>query len=606
MNCQSSRLFIINERREFMRKAIIFLALAMMPGVAAEAQQTGSGLQREVKLYNPFKPSLSEANKKNYMPDMNDTTTIRPAFTYTVSPTLFNPVYTISPIRPATLVADPLPKLYKSFLTLGMGNYFTPLGELTIASERSRTGMMAFNVKHFSSNGKVQLQNLEKVTAGYMDNEASFYGKKFYNASVLSGSVDFAHLTRHAYGYDTSFVGYEADRDDIRLRFMDAGANIGLSSLRADSGRLIYDARIGYDYFRQSTDLWQHNANLSFEAGKRIKALRSGGPRAQSSDFYAKLRGDYSLTILDKAVDANPRHLVTLNPSLGKKSNEWSFNLGFNVVTETRTFDVSGIDEYKTKLHIYPDVNLEIAVIPSFLNFNIALDGRLEDSSAPNMVRVNPFLQTDGSLFSLPYTNHEITARAGLSGSVIPSTTYRLGGSYSVFSDMVFFSNIVWEGLTVAEGYGSFFTPVISEGSMANLYAQINTAVTTKISTVAKVNYYNYSLTSIDFPYNKPSWDGSLWVKYNLRDKIIAGASLNALGPREVYVTKMTLLGPPALPDIFTLPAHFNLSLSAEYRYTKILSFWLKVNNISTNRYYEWAYYPSQRFLMMAGFSYSL
>lgn len=589
-----------------MRKATIFLVLAMISGHALEAQQTGTGLQREVKLYNPFKPSLSEASKKSYMPDMHDTTTIRPAFTYTVSPTLFNPVYTISPIRPATLVADPLPKLYKSFLTLGMGNYFTPLGELTIASERSRTGMLAFNVKHFSSNGKVQLQNLEKVNAGYMDNEASFYGKKFFKASVLGGSIDFAHLTRHAYGYDTSFVGYEADRDDIRLRFMDAGANIGLSSLRADSGRLIYDITLGYDYFMQSADLWQHNANLSFEAGKRIKALRTRGPRAQSSDFYAKLRGDYDLILFDKVVETNPRHLFALNPSLGKKSNEWSFNLGLNVVTETRTFDVAGTDEFKTKLHIYPDVNLEIAVIPSFLNFNIALDGKLEDNSAPNMVRINPFLQTDGSLFKLPYTNHEISARAGISGSVIPATTYRLGGSYSVFSDMVFFSNVVWEGITVAEGYGSFFTPVVSEGSMTNLFAQLNTAVTSKISTIAKVNYYNYALTSIDFPYNKPSWDASLWVKYNLRDKIIAGASLNAIGSREVYVTNMTLLGLQPMPDIFTLPAHVNLSISAEYRYTKILSFWVKANNISTNRYYEWAYYPSQRFLMMAGFSYSL
>jgi hypothetical protein len=589
-----------------MRKAIIFLAIAMMPGITILAQQTGTTIQREVRLYNPFKPSLSEANKKSYMPDMNDTTTIRPVFTYSVSPSLFNPAYTISPIRPATLAADPLPKLYKSFLTLGIGNYFTPMGELTIASERSKTRMLAFNIKHFSSNGKVQLQNLEKVTAGYMDNEASFYGKKFFNASVLSGSADFAHLTRHAYGYDTSFVGYEADRDDIRLRFLETGANIGLSSLRADSGRLIYDTRLKYDYFRQSADLWQHNANLSFEAGKRIKALRSRGSRAQSSDFYAKLRGDYSLTIFDKSIDADPRHIVTINPSLGKRSNEWSFNLGFNLVTETRTYDISGTDEYKTRLHLYPDVNLEIAVIPSFLNFNIALDGKLEDNSAPLMVRVNPFLQTDGSLFSLPYTDHEITARAGISGSVIPSTTYRIGGSYSVFSDMVFFSNVVWEGLLTAEGYGSFFTPVITEGSMANLFVQMNSAVTSKISTTFKANYYNYALTSIDFPYNKPAWDGSLWLKYNLREKIIAGASLNAMGPRDVYVTKLTILGPPALPDIFTIPTHVNLSLSAEYRYTKILSFWLKANNISTNRHYEWAYYPSQRFLMMAGFSYSL
>jgi len=59
-------------------------------------------------------------------------------------------------------------------------------------------------------------------------------------------------------------------------------------------------------------------------------------------------------------------------------------------------------------------------------------------------------------------------------------------------------------------------------------------------------------------------------------------------------------------PVIYEMPTHFNLNLSAEYRYSKILSFWAKLNNIANNHYYEWAYYPSQGFLFMLGFTYSL
>jgi hypothetical protein len=59
-------------------------------------------------------------------------------------------------------------------------------------------------------------------------------------------------------------------------------------------------------------------------------------------------------------------------------------------------------------------------------------------------------------------------------------------------------------------------------------------------------------------------------------------------------------------PQVVEQPVHVNLGLSAEYRYTRILSFWIKVDNVSWNRYYEWAYYPSQMFNFMAGFSYSL
>jgi hypothetical protein len=590
-----------------MRKAII-IAIALLQTMSSLAQQTGTTIQREVRLYNPFKPTLSEANKKNFMPDMTDTTSVRPVFTYSVSPNVFNPVYTISPIKHATLVADPLPKLYKSYIKLGMGNYFTPLGEISIASERSKTGMLAFSARHFSSSGKTELDNFEKVYSGYMDNEASLYGKKFFDASVLSASADFAHLTRHAYGYDTSFTTYEADRDDIRLRFLGVGASVGLSSLRSDSGRLIYNSTLGYNYFRQSSDLWQQDVKLSFEAGKIIKALRSSGRGrgTRPSDFYAKVRGDYEISLFDSSVDDKNRHILTLNPSLGKKSNEWSFNLGLSVVTETRTFVESGVEDYKTRLHIYPDVNLELAIVPSFLNFNIALDGRLENNSASNTIKNNPFILTDGSLYKLPYTDNEIAVRAGLSGSVIPSTTYRLGGSFTAFSDMVFFSNVVWTDITVAEGYGSFFKPVLSDGSVANIFGELNTAINSKISGSVNANYYDYSVTALDFPYNKPSWDGSVVFKYNLRDKIIAGAGLTATGSRKVLVTNESAFGPVPLPDVFTLKTSISGNLHAEYRYTKILSFWVKMNNIATRRYYEWAYYPSQRFMMMAGFSYSL
>ena len=59
-------------------------------------------------------------------------------------------------------------------------------------------------------------------------------------------------------------------------------------------------------------------------------------------------------------------------------------------------------------------------------------------------------------------------------------------------------------------------------------------------------------------------------------------------------------------PLVFDMPVHLNLNLSAEYRYSKILSLWAKFDNISYNRYYEWACYPSQRFLCMVGFTYSL
>jgi len=583
--------------------------IAVLLPAGLEAQQTGEKIQREVRLYNPFRPTLSEAAKKNLFPDMTDSVKVAEAIVYNVSPEAFTPPYTVSPIRPAAMLPDPLPKLYKSYVNMGIGNYFTPLGELSITSERSRTGMLAFYGRHFSSNGRVELENLRKVYAGYMDNDAVIYGKKFLSSSVLSGSVHFAHLTRHAYGYDTLYVDWEAEREETRLRFLRTGAEAAITSLRADSGSLIYDFSLGYDYFRQSPDLWQHDAVLKFDAGRSIKAFgtSSAARRAGVSYFFGNIRGSYEGSWFDKAITPNPRHIFRINPSLSKKSNEWNFRLGFTAVTETRVFAATPADDFKTRLHFYPDVSLGISVIPRFLVFNLALDGDLSSNSAPLTAEINPYVMTNGNLFRVPYTDNQIVARVSLAGSVIPSTSYRLGGSYSVSGDMIFFSNVVWDDLDFNEGVGNFFTPVASDGNLANIYSEVTTGISKRLNATLRADFYQYTLTDIDFAYNKPSFDGSLQLKYNLRDKILAGAGINATGKRKAHITPMSLMGPPPAPrDDIELPMHINLNVSAEYRYTKILSFWLRMYNISYNRNYEWAWYPSQRFLVLAGFSYSL
>ena len=38
------------------------------------------------------------------------------------------------------------------------------------------------------------------------------------------------------------------------------------------------------------------------------------------------------------------------------------------------------------------------------------------------------------------------------------------------------------------------------------------------------------------YAWNKPDWDGQLGLKYNLRDKIIAGMELTAIGKRKEVV----------------------------------------------------------------------
>jgi hypothetical protein len=111
-------------------------------------------------------------------------------------------------------------------------------------------------------------------------------------------------------------------------------------------------------------------------------------------------------------------------------------------------------------------------------------------------------------------------------------------------------------------------------------------------------NYYGYDLSGQTYAWHKPDWDGSVKADYNLRNKIVASATLSLLGQRHALVK--------APENVVKLPVHPNLNLGVEYRYTPAVSFWLKCNNISYNRYFEWNYFPAHNFMFLAGFTYSL
>ena len=58
----------------------------------------------------------------------------------------------------------------------------------------------------FHQTERLNFRIMKKVFAGYMDNDVSLFGRKFFRKSLFEGSVDFTQKTRYAYGYDTSIV----------------------------------------------------------------------------------------------------------------------------------------------------------------------------------------------------------------------------------------------------------------------------------------------------------------------------------------------------------------------------------------------------------------
>jgi hypothetical protein len=568
-----------------MKRLLIIKLLIILIWLPVAAQTGQQDLKREVTLYNPYKPSLSDVRKKSFLPDLNDTTKTRPDFNYNITTSLYSPEYIISPIKAATLLPDPLPKLYKSYVNIGFGTYFTPLAEISITNERSKKGAMGFYARHFSTNGKVKLDNDIRVFAGFMDNDVSLFGKRFFRKNFLEGSVDFVQKVRYAYGYDTSLV-YDPSKKDIRLGYNDLGGTLSFASLTLDSASFSYDFDVNYNVFFTEGNAKQHNAGFSGTMAKTYKGFYTGS--GIEFEYYRP-----SAKIWDKS-----KYIAGISPFIKKSTPQWNFKLGFQMLLDKDTAATA-------KFHFYPDVSFGFNIVPSYVSLFAGLNGMLEKNEPMKIVVENPFLIRDGSLFLLPNTSHLLIVSAGLKGNTGIGGNYLVSASYSLINNMLFYSNKVFPDDILASEMGNYFKPVADDVELLKVHGEMTGQITDKISYIGNANWYNYTLTAIQHPWNKPSWDGTIGVKYNLRDKILGGAELTALGKRKLSSTVFdTLL--PAKTVIFDAPVHLNLNLSAEYRYTKIMSFWLKINNIAFKKYYEWAFYPSQRFLCMVGFTYSL
>jgi hypothetical protein len=570
---------------------ILIISLITLP-IHAQKKQQETVLKREVTLYNPFKPSLSDVIKKSFLPDMTDTVSVRPEFRYDLHPKPFMPSYTISPIKPASLMPDPLPKLYKSYVKVGLGNYLSPLGEISITNERSKKGAIGINARHFSVNGKTKLQNNEKVFAGYMDNDASLFGKKFFDNSILNGSVDFSQKIRYAYGYDTIFKGYSPEKKNIRLNYYNTRVRLGLASDIADSSRMNYDFDVDYNFFYNYSVFYQHSFGLHGLAAESYKS------------FYVGSGIDFDHYSFSDSTHTDPRFVAALSPFIKRRTNEWYLKLGFQVLLDRQ---VTG----PAKLHFYPDVNFSFNIVPSYVNFFAELSGKMRQNEPFNVIRENPFFFPERTLYNIPNTDYALIVKGGLSGSTGIGGNYQLSASYSVVNDMLMYANDV----AILSYYpvfslqkGNFFIPLSDNAEILNIHGEMSGKITDYFSFNAAANYYKYTLATNEFAWDKPDWDAALGFKYNLLNKITAGLEIEALGKRNELVSTETIdIGPSTYSKhIVDMPAHFDLNLSAEYRYTKILSFWLKFNNISYDKYYEWAFYPSLRFMGMIGFTYSL
>ncbi len=529
-------------------------------------------ISRDVIVIKPYEPTISDAYKINSLPVIDDSVTVTPTFNYSILPVRIDIDYQPKEIKPAKMTI-PLAKLYKNYLKLGLGNYFTPLAEYSYNGLRSEDYAIGAYFRHISSHSKIKLDNEDKVPSGYSKTRVALFGKKIYDKSVLSGKIRLNNDGIHYYGYNTALFPDtfpDIKGKDIKQRYFLFSTSANFHSAYPDSIHFNYGVSAQYDYFK---DKYNNSENMLFFAGSFSKPVgkQMTGIDASLTNF-----------IKSESIDSVNNTVIRADYWFSKSTSEWKLVLGFNAV-------VNILD--KSKAYIFPKGSLQLNIIEEILVPYFGIDGYLDIYNYKNIATENPFI-TPG--LNVAYSKHKFIAYAGIKGKLSSRSTYRFDAVYSLVNNMHFFVND-----TLNNDYENQFTVVYDDMEQIKYHGEINVDISEKFNVVLKGNYHKYVMSDEEKAWHKPEYNIDLYCSYNLRNKILVDIDLIAIGNRYAKSYNESI-------EFIKLDPFIDLNLGVEYRYSKVLSAFVNLYNITSSEYNIWNQFPAYRFNLLVGFTYKL
>lgn len=558
------------QKRRIKKLQWFFVIVLVLGYVAATLAQTGIK-DLNIIAESVFEPTVKDAVKLGDLPEIKDTVKKISNINYAIVSNPLVSKYEVIPIDAAKMQNEPLAKLYRSLLKVGMGTYTTPYGEFWINSLRTRDVAYGAHIKHLSSSSHLK----DVGYSGFSDNEAEIFGKKFYKKHTLTGEFNYKRNVVNFYGYDTS--ENKLSKDYAKQRYQLFEPVIKIQSHYTDSTKINHFIKLGYHNLTDKYNVAENNVKLNTVFNTYVNKERLFV--AFDADYYNhKLPNDTFNDVI-----------IKLNPYFETHGKKWMLDIGLAATMDVFT------NQSATKFYFHPQINAQFDVYESIIIPYAGVNGGLQKNSLRSLSNENPFVT---STLNYKNSNTKINVFAGLKGNLSSKTSYDAKVSYSVVDSMHFFVIDYTKNGTLDNQYKVIY----DNTNLFNVSGQVKYQYKEKIHFIAKGNYYMYKTKNLVRAYHKPDFDLTFSTVYNLKSKIILKADIFVIGNQFAltqvennftYTTESKLL--KGIVDV---------NLGAEYRYSKMLSFFVNFNNIANTRYYRWEKYPSQRFNLMAGLTF--
>lgn len=564
---------------KFILSCMVLFAYALKINAQELKQKTGDVGDEQVTVVKAYQPTLSDAIKISDVPQKDETIFTVPDLEYNIESKKLESKYNITPIKPVKIKDENIKKLYRGFVKAGYGNYNTPYGEIFYNALRSKEFDAGIHFKHLSSSGSISGFGFP----GFSENQLELFGKKYFENAVLSANIDYNRNAVHYYGYNPVTDGLQSKSSTLhRMGIFDA--DFSLASSHNDKDKLDYKAGLGFYGYSDNVEQSETDFVIGGMIGKHL-----------SSDNYLKadLTIDISSSEFPPPVTLNQgainpiranRTIFRINPRYEFTKNGILISAGGNVAIE------SAYDE--THYHLYPFINIKYPLIKEEFSVFGQLSGELRKNSIRSLNKENPFLTPSPVAANnvLINTNNKFDLRGGFIAKIDNQLQLTAWAGFSRLIDDAFYINSLNTTGSTTYGFTYF------NNSQLNIHAELEYLYGEKLKLNAKTDYFTYSISDNQKPWFKPAFLLTVGGSYNIADKIYTKAELYYTGTRTALSIN---------ENGSSLKAYADLNLGFDYRYSKVLSIFVQINNLTATRYFKWYNYPSYKLNVMGGLTYS-
>ena len=531
---------------------------------------------QEVDVVEQFVPTIPPTRKIVDIPKISDTVKVQKKVYYSILSKHYQTAYQIDTIRAAKIKGEPIPRLYQTYLKMGLGNTALPSFKGYYNSLRNKQWSYGLEAGYDNSPAKV-----EGYDAGFQQTNIAAYGK-----GVLDFGIVNANISREGNVFSAHGMQDGLSQQQMHQYWGYSQFNFSLESKHNSRDRLRYFTAIHLSDLNEMTE-----NNYGFESLLKKRFGTYDYSFGFKADLYTNNTATEDMAIV---ADTTSEGIYTMSPRFYGDFYGVKVSVGFDEVINNIITDTVGLN-----FQFYPQLRADFDIVPKIFKVYGGVRSGFKKNSYWNLSKENPFvlnaLEYDGDALALKNTSI-MDFYAGL--NTYFNSDIRLSAELSFASrkDMAFFARNENPNY-----YLNKFSVLYDDVKHLSVQANANWNPSDKKGVHFSLLYNHYNLTELNYPSGMPSFEANLNGFYNLGDKII--------GHLDVYTAFNRVAERTGQLDYeikyIDLRNIIDFDLKLEYRYNNVLSAYLSGKRL-IGGYEIWQNYPVIPRQIQLGISYQL